>query len=121
MSNLIIFLQLSDKNSRSDCDLCGKSFKTINSLKHHQSTIHAIKQYICMSCSAGFAQKALLTKHIKMKHTKDENLFDTCSYCDKRMSKYQMVTHLLKHTKERYYEDSDSASFYVLMTFYNSF
>lgn len=94
-------LPYSNSNSRSICDLCGKSFKTINTLQHHKSTIHVTKQFLCEFCSASFAQKSLLNKHVKMKHNRDKTLFHACPYCQKLMSKYQMVTHLLKHTKER--------------------
>lgn len=54
-----------------NCRLCKKSFKWIQSLRRHISTVHlGIKKVVCPSCGKSLATKYSLDRHLTAQHKK---------------------------------------------------
>ena len=80
------------------CKMCGQSFYSELEIEKHLqkrncSKDDAIKHY-CQFCEKSYTEKHNLTKHIKNKHTVNENV--TCSKCGKT---FQQKSSLTRHTK----------------------
>ena len=64
------------------CDICGKSFYDIYSLKNHMKIIHVSpnenRDFICDKCGAAFYTANTLRGHIREKHP----VYYICTICD---------------------------------------
>jgi hypothetical protein len=88
------------------CELCGKSFKTVYTLKKHVENVHEkkhnvnvstgtkINNEICDLCRKSFKTKKDLTKHLKNVHN-NQQIF--CQVCNNvYQSKYTLQSHMQK-------------------------
>jgi hypothetical protein len=49
-----------------ECDLCGKSFKSLETLQKHKKSMHMrLNRHKCDFCEKCFADNFALTQHIK--------------------------------------------------------
>ncbi|XP_045606837.1 transcription factor IIIA isoform X2 [Procambarus clarkii] len=79
------------------CDICSKSFQTLQQLKTHRLTHKNDKvPYYCpvATCDKYFYQKQNLKAHIAVKH--DQSKIFECGVCSRRLSSKQKLMH---HTK----------------------
>ena len=63
------------------CDVCGKSFATIESLNKH-SVLHAPKKFACEICDKVFSRRDYLSKHIKSHTNARITLEYVCINCE---------------------------------------
>ncbi|KAK6627704.1 hypothetical protein RUM44_010183 [Polyplax serrata] len=120
------------ENERQDfiCDMCGKVFQRVATLKYHLSTVHLQdRKYICEICAKCFTTPSGLRTHINAVHSlhkpiqchkcqkwlKTTGTFQKhlqlhqnntypCSHCDKVCkSSTSLRSHLVKHSEKRPY------------------
>ncbi|XP_045132152.1 transcription factor IIIA-like isoform X2 [Portunus trituberculatus] len=81
------------------CDICGKTFRQLRSLKRHRLTHEPqAEAYFCMypACNRHYFHLSNLTSHIKNKH-QQLNIY-SCNACDKRLStKQKLIQHMATH------------------------
>ena len=83
------------------CDLCGKGFASVNSLKLHKMQHTGEKPFVCSVCSKAFVVKAQLQYHSRL-HTGEKPF--VCSTCGKGfVGKLGLTQHIRTHTGERPY------------------
>ena len=63
-----------DPAKRHKCSYCGKRFKLRHVLQQHELTHTNIKPYYCDICGFRARQKAVIWKHKKLKHGKEEHV-----------------------------------------------
>ncbi|XP_051260075.1 zinc finger protein 93-like [Dicentrarchus labrax] len=81
------------------CNICGKSFLSINGLNGHVARHKGKKPYSCKVCHKTFAQSWVLKNHMWV-HVSDKP--NKCDFCQKSFtSKIDLRRHRLKHTDER--------------------
>lgn len=82
----------------SDCEMCGKHFKTKQGCLRHQQTVH-LKQrpYRCDECGSTFGQKCSLQRHQRAVHRRTDIRFK-CEHtaCNWSFTEYR---HLQQHIK----------------------
>ena len=54
------------------CNLCGKSFKTSEHLKQHDTQVHQERRFQCNLCQQKFASSGSLNRHISTIHNKEK-------------------------------------------------
>ncbi|XP_055373074.1 zinc finger protein 43-like [Condylostylus longicornis] len=84
------------------CELCGKRFRTLESLRNHIRRHKGEKPFKCSKCSAAFNDKINLKTHYIVKHT--EGLKVPCQYegCERIFKTVE-----LRKRHERYIHNSD--------------
>lgn len=83
------------------CDLCGRGFATVVTLKFHKKLHAGDKPYICSMCKKGFVQKAQLDQHYRI-HTGEKPY--VCQTCGKAfVYKDSLTQHTRIHTGEKPY------------------
>lgn len=83
------------------CDLCGKGFASVNSLKLHKMQHTGEKPFVCSVCSKAFVVKAQLQYHSRL-HTGEKPF--VCPTCGKGfVGKLGLTQHIRTHTGERPY------------------
>lgn len=83
------------------CDLCGKGFASMNSLKLHRMQHTGEKPFVCSICNKAFVVKAQLQYHARL-HTGEKPF--VCPTCGKGfVGKLGLTQHVRTHTGERPY------------------
>ena len=83
------------------CDLCGKGFASVNSLKLHKKLHSGDKPFVCLVCGEAFVVKAQLQYHARL-HTGEKPF--VCPTCEKGfVSKLGLTQHIRTHTGDRPY------------------
>ncbi|XP_037036985.1 zinc finger protein 383-like [Bradysia coprophila] len=83
------------------CDICNSLFTRRSHLSIHMRIHENSKPYICEICSRGFRKSGDLARHRRI-HFEDRNY--PCSMCDKRFKRATDVTsHMRTHTKSKPY------------------
>lgn len=83
------------------CDLCGKGFASVNSLKLHRMQHTGEKPFVCSICDKAFVVKAQLQYHARL-HTGEKPF--VCPTCGKGfVGKLGLTQHIRTHTGERPY------------------
>nr|XP_020464188.1 zinc finger protein 436-like [Monopterus albus] len=85
------------------CEICGRSFNSLQSLHRHQQYRNTERGYKCTLCCKIFEGRQDLKKHLQ-DHANDR--FHCCSYCGKRFLK---VDALNAHQKENHFSPKASA------------
>ncbi len=82
------------------CDLCAKSYLTLNHLRRHKQAIHEGLKYKCELCSKEFTHKSSLKQHVNAMHLHQKNY--QCKQCDKKFkfSKSLAVHINVHHNKD---------------------
>jgi len=75
------------------CDKCDKTFATRYSLSKHAASAHEGKKYTCEFCKKGFTDRSNMRKHIKSIHQKVRY---PCQFCDRHFSQN---CHLQSHIR----------------------
>ncbi|KAL9704794.1 hypothetical protein quinque_008312 [Culex quinquefasciatus] len=86
------------------CTLCGKFYKSIKSLREHETSHYPDrKNHKCPICSQEFARRKYYSTHLKMHRT--ENQFK-CNECDKTFHEDKLLQEHIrtKHRGERPYQ-----------------
>ncbi|KAL4225145.1 hypothetical protein ACF0H5_015838 [Mactra antiquata] len=84
------------------CQVCGKTFKQLQSYNGHYQSHFGAKPYKCTVCNKGFTLKAALVSHQSI-HTGAKPF--VCTLCNKGFRrKDDMMSHLRTHTGEKPYE-----------------
>ena len=87
--------RVKEKQVKSECDLCGKSYNSSYAMKHHKKTVHeGIKNFICEECGKGFTDGRSMKNHILVMHEGDKSHVITCDECGKAISKHYMKKHI---------------------------
>ena len=95
------------------CNGCERKFKSLGALnkhtKHiHEKAIHEENQTKCKMCNKNYKVRASLLRHIRMIHENQRSSYYLtskdkikCQYCDQKINKSNMVSHIkVSHTKE---------------------
>ena len=95
------------KGSKKPCELCGKSFSDLRSLKEHKKTAHESGGTIfkCELCEYSNISKRNLASHVKLRHEKDKFKY-FCSVCGKKFATAYLVTN--HERKVHFSKDSDA-------------
>lgn len=80
-----------------DCDICGKTYASANSLKTHKNRHDQVTVIKCSECSYQTYQEPDLISHKMRKHDKIQI---TCNICDKQFRK----DYLARHMKTAHFE-----------------
>ncbi|KAL9881118.1 zinc finger Y-chromosomal protein-like [Glossina fuscipes fuscipes] len=85
--------ELNHNKKPTPCNICGKNFKTINSLRRHKAYWHGMEKNLrCTFCDKIFRQERNLKEHIAI-HTGDQ--LYACPHCHKESrSKSNMYVHI---------------------------
>uniref|UniRef100_A0A8D8ESG8 Zinc finger protein 358 n=1 Tax=Culex pipiens TaxID=7175 RepID=A0A8D8ESG8_CULPI len=97
-------LKPSRKQKSFQCTLCGKIYKSIKSLREHETSHYPDrKNHKCPICSQEFARRKYYSTHLKMHRT--ENQFK-CNECDKAFHEDKLLQEHIrtKHRGERPYQ-----------------
>ena len=62
--------------TESQCEECGKAFKSTKSLEKHISNSHSEQEHFCDKCAKTFSSKSGLSRHIRIFHEGLYILFD---------------------------------------------
>ena len=62
--------------TESQCEECGKAFKSTKSLERHISNSHSEQKHFCDKCAKTFSSKSGLSRHIRIFHEGLYILFD---------------------------------------------
>jgi len=84
-------------NGMHPCDLCEKSFTSIQALSTHKSNIHVKNELVCNMCSSVFQTICQRGRHVIKVHsdTHKQKFIYVCESCDARFSTHvQLTTHL---------------------------
>lgn len=57
------------------CELCGKTFKTMTSLKHHMLCHEDTREFLCNECGMAFKRRHHLREHIDVRHLNKERCY----------------------------------------------
>ena len=70
----IVLIWYLERESKKPCELCGKSFSDLHSLKEHKKTAHENdgKIFKCKLCDYSNILKRNLASHVKLRHEKDK-------------------------------------------------
>jgi len=81
------------KKSRKTCELCGKSYADLRSLKVHKTAAHESNGMIfkCDLCEYTSSLKRNLSNHVKIRHEKDK-FKHFCSVCGKKFATAYLAT-----------------------------
>ena len=97
-----------DKNTKYNCDLCPKKFKTSNGLKSHITNDHENKEpFQCITCNNVYQNKNELRRHCKLEqhtyHKRTDKIDEDqmCKVCYKKVGLGNMQTHLEKYHSEK--------------------
>lgn len=85
------------------CEICGRSFNSLQSLHRHQQYRNTERGYKCTLCCKIFEGRQDLTKHL---HDHANQRFHCCGHCGKRFLK---VDALNAHQKENHLSPKDTA------------
>ena len=58
------------------CHICGKKYKTPGNRNVHLRQVHGDAQFDCKLCDKSYQSQAALKKHVKKKHAGDEDLLE---------------------------------------------
>ncbi|KAF5277350.1 hypothetical protein FQA39_LY06163 [Lamprigera yunnana] len=94
------------------CVICGKGFRTKNSLNCHEKIHAKVKAYVCTECNIQFSVSSNLRAHQRKHH---EGIRYYCSQCPLvYISKYSLERHELVHTGVKEYKcEMCTAAFYT--------
>lgn len=97
-SSAKIHRQMHFESKDYSCDLCGKAFNCLSSIRSHIHKMHnkstsQSKNFICEICGAAFIEKVRLNEH-QILH--DTNYVFQCNICGK---KFPLMTKLRCHTR----------------------
>lgn len=78
-----------------DCDICGKRYHIISTFAISFTIIHSMELNVCRTL-----YKAGMYDHMRRVHIKREVIqYVNCDICDKRVSKWSLRDHILRHNK----------------------
>ncbi|CAN7980304.1 unnamed protein product, partial [Ixodes persulcatus] len=85
-----------------ECELCGKTYSTSNSLRAHRKTHSSDRPHKCDVCQKQFLRSYDLKRHLRI-HTGERPFRPhRCTLCAKSFSRpYELKTHMRIHTGER--------------------
>uniref|UniRef100_A0A0K2URD2 Zinc finger protein 845like [Acyrthosiphon pisum] n=1 Tax=Lepeophtheirus salmonis TaxID=72036 RepID=A0A0K2URD2_LEPSM len=86
------------------CDICGKSYSRVDSLKDHVASTHSldVPSFLCKYCGKTFKRRATRFRHERF-HRNDRR--HQCSFCPKKFFTSQTLrNHERTHTGEKPYE-----------------
>ncbi|GJQ85213.1 hypothetical protein Trydic_g13055 [Trypoxylus dichotomus] len=88
-----------DAESRLICELCGKSFANIYTLRYHRETHNTEKTVPCPTCGKLFTTQKNMMSHFAWHNIRDRHI---CEYCNKGFkSANRKKRHVLIHTGEK--------------------
>jgi len=86
----------SENQTGTECDMCGKSFKTRFNLRRHVQMVHTQERsHQCKECSALFKLKSHLKAHVEQVHSAEKS--QVCPLCSKR---FWSASNLKRHVDE---------------------
>ncbi|XP_076231485.1 uncharacterized protein LOC143177462 [Calliopsis andreniformis] len=112
-----IRLHTGEKSYKCNHAGCDKAYTNSSHLKRHMET-HSLrkKTYKCSVCQLFLSNQDNLKRHYKNKHSNNSKL--TCKECNETFAKkYQLATHMSKHTGELHKCDKCNKSFVHIRTF----
>ena len=93
-------LKIHANTKRMLCDVCGKDFKTSETLSCHSKTHNPVlKQFVCKFCGKSFLDKRGMTRHERVHTGERPYLCKVCGKAFKRDS--HLNVHQMIHTNER--------------------
>ena len=87
------------KSTKTMCNICGKPFSCINSLRNHLPTHDPVRKHQCGICEAKFATKNKLERHHNMVH--ESNRPFECPVCKKCYAKRHLLNDHMKFTHKQ--------------------
>ena len=94
VTSIRLHMKRHDQNTWQKCDICGKSFP--DGLKRHMRTHTEDKLYKCLKCPASYRQASGLHDHLEIHNT----VIYKCTMCDETFTRrYALSNHKRKHKK----------------------
>ena len=86
------------KQPKNVCHLCDQKFFDASSKKKHLKNMHEVEtHYLCDNCHKSFSSFNDLQKHKKEHVKKVDDKKEKCDFCDKKIAKKRMTSHIREH------------------------
>jgi len=103
------------------CQHCSKTFSTAKDCRLHEQRHNETVQYKCTECNVSFIGSYTLRKHIRVKHTDKDQVYN-CPQCPKwYKSKKGLSLHMTSHTGIHWFQISCSNCFMSYKSFFEDY